>query len=80
MVTKMNTEVTVLFDSPEELEAYTNASPILRRIVLNQAERATLLQEKVDEYKELCKDMLPVFEAARPLVLTLERLKDGAKG
>ena len=33
-----------------------------------EAERDALLQ--------LCKDMLPVFQAARPLVLNLERLKD----
>lgn len=40
----------------------------------------TALQKERDELKALCATMLPVFEAARPLVLNLERLRDAAKG
>lgn len=37
---------------------------------------------KYEDYERLvllCRNMLPVFEAARPLVLSLERLKDAAR-
>ena len=40
----------------------------------------TALQKERDEFKALCAKMLPVFEAARPLVLNLERLREAAKG
>lgn len=36
-------------------------------------------EAEADALRELCRDMLPVFEAARPLVLNLERLRDAAK-
>lgn len=29
--------------------------------------------------RELCRHILPMFEAARPLVMTLEQLRDAAK-
>lgn len=35
--------------------------------------------EDYEKMAKLCQEMLPVFEAARPLVLTLERLKDAAR-
>lgn len=38
----------------------------------------TLVAER-DALRALCRDMLPVFEAARPLVLNLERLRDAAR-
>lgn len=38
------------------------------------------LRAEVMQLRELCRDMLPVFEAARPLVLNLERLKEAASG
>lgn len=31
------------------------------------------------QLRDLCRHILPVFEAARPLVLTLERLRDAAR-
>ena len=37
------------------------------------------IEAERDELLQLCRDMLPVFQAARPLVLNLERLKDAAK-
>lgn len=37
------------------------------------------LKKERDELRALCRTMLPVFEAARPLVLNLERLRDAAK-
>jgi len=37
------------------------------------------LQAEIEALRKLCRDMLPVFEAARPLVLNLERLRDAAK-
>lgn len=41
----------------------------------SRAERA---EAAVERLKELCSRMVPVFEAARPLVLTLEELKRAA--
>lgn len=38
------------------------------------------LEAENDQLRRLCQDMLPVFEAARPLVLNLERLRDAAGG
>ena len=43
---------------------------------LNELER---LRRENAELRDLCRHILPVFEAARPLVLTLERLRDAAK-
>lgn len=37
------------------------------------------LRRENAELRDLCRHILPVFEAARPLVLTLERLRDAAK-
>lgn len=34
---------------------------------------------EIERLRKLCRDMLPVFEAARPLVLNLERMRDAAK-
>lgn len=48
-----------------------NEDPIHDEIERLRAENARL--------RKLCRDMLPVFEAARPLVLNLERLRDAAK-
>jgi hypothetical protein len=41
-----------------------------------QRQRADAAERRVEELRELCGDMLKVFEAARPLVLNLERLRD----
>lgn len=38
------------------------------------------LEFENSQLRKLCADMLPVFEAARPLVLNLERLRDAAVG
>lgn len=38
------------------------------------------LEHENAQLRRLCRDMLPVFEAARPLVLNLERLRDAAAG
>lgn len=38
------------------------------------------LEHENAQLRRLCRDMLPVFEAARPLVLNLERLRDAAGG
>lgn len=38
------------------------------------------LEHENAQLRRLCQDMLPVFEAARPLVLNLERLRDAAVG
>jgi hypothetical protein len=40
--------------------------------------RAELAAAEIANLRQLCRDMLPVFQAARPLVLNLERLKDAA--
>lgn len=42
----------------------------------NEVER---LRAENAALRQLCRDMLRVFEAARPLVLNLERLRDAAK-
>lgn len=39
-------------------------------------QRIAQLEDENQRLRELCADMLPVFQAARPLVLNLERLKD----
>lgn len=43
-----------------------------------QRQRADAAERRVEELRKLCGDMLKVFEAARPLVLNLERLRDAA--
>ena len=45
----------------------------------NVAHAVAPLQAEIEALRKLCRDMLPVFEAARPLVLNLERLRDAAK-
>lgn len=59
-----------------------NEDPIHDELDRLRAENARLawLYEENRRLRKLCRDMLPVFEAARPLVLNLERLRDAAKG
>lgn len=44
--------------------------------LIARAERA---EAEAEALRALCRDMLPVFEAARPLVLNLDRLRDAAR-
>ncbi len=46
---------------------------------VSEMEACKRAEAEADALRELCRDMLPVFEAARPLVLNLERLRDAAK-
>ena len=47
---------------------------------LYSAAEVERLEARIAELTDMCRTMLPVFEAARPLVLNLERLRDAAKG
>lgn len=55
-----------------------NEDPIADEIKQLRIKNAQLRNENA-QLRDLCRHMLPVFEAARPLVLTLERLRDAAK-
>jgi hypothetical protein len=49
-----------------------------RQAIAESEARAELAAAEIANLRQLCRDMLPVFQAARPLVLNLERLKDAA--
>lgn len=61
--------------------SWTTAYPLYDQSAIDTltAERDVSMAE-CERLRTLCRDMLPVFEAARPLVLNLERLRDATKG
>lgn len=62
-----------------EVESLNETVKFLSSRLLSFDMRAERAEAEAEALRQLCRDMLPVFEAARPLVLNLERLRDATK-